>query len=180
MGAASAKSKSCPYYITLSLAAQGLANLPDLWYTGQDSEGMATNRLVLVPTNQYKEVQGMYTEDERVMAALAHASIILNLFTGIGGIIAAVAIYLVRKEKSAWVASQALQAAVYQGITAVGTFVLLAIAAALSVIGVGLCMFPLIGLLGLAIVAYGCYAGYLCYQGKDFKYPWIADLLAQK
>lgn len=33
MGAASVKSKSCPYYITLSLAAQGLANLPDLWYT---------------------------------------------------------------------------------------------------------------------------------------------------
>jgi uncharacterized Tic20 family protein len=122
----------------------------------------------------------MHTEDERVMAALAHASIILNVFTGIGGIIAAVIIYLARREQSAWVAFQALQAAVYQGITAVVIFILLAIAGALTVVVVGICMFPLIGLLALAVLVYGCYAGYLCYQGKDFKYPWIADLLAQK
>jgi uncharacterized Tic20 family protein len=122
----------------------------------------------------------MHTEDERVMAALAHASIILNLFTGIGGIIAAVVIYLVRKEQSAWVAFQALQAAVYQGVTVLATFILGIVAVALTAVLVGLCLFPLIGLLVLAALLYGCYAGYLCYQGKDFKYPWIADLLAQK
>jgi uncharacterized Tic20 family protein len=122
----------------------------------------------------------MHTEDERVMAALAHASIILNLFTGIGGIIAAVVIYLVRKEQSAWVAFQALQAAVYQGVTVLATFILGMVAVALSVVVVGICLFPLLGLLGLAVVIYGCYAGYLCYHGRDFKYPWIADLLAQK
>jgi uncharacterized Tic20 family protein len=50
------------------------------------------------------------TRDERTMAALAHGSVILFGM----GIIAAVAIWITQKDKSRYVAYQALQALVYQ------------------------------------------------------------------
>jgi len=57
-------------------------------------------------------------QDERVLAALAHGSILLGLFTnGVGGIGAALVIWITQKEKSAYVAAQALQALVYQVVT---------------------------------------------------------------
>jgi hypothetical protein len=55
------------------------------------------------------------SSDERSLAGLAHASIVLGLFTnGVGGILAALVIWLTQREKSAYVAAQALQALVYQ------------------------------------------------------------------
>jgi uncharacterized Tic20 family protein len=54
-------------------------------------------------------------QDERVLAGLAHGGILLGLFTsGLGGILTALVIWLTQKEKSAYVAQQALQAMVYQ------------------------------------------------------------------
>lgn len=61
------------------------------------------------------------TSNERTLAGLAHASIILGFLTnGLGGAIAAVLIWATQKDKSAYVAFQALQAAVYQLIGMVG------------------------------------------------------------
>nr|NIV37945.1 DUF4870 domain-containing protein [Anaerolineae bacterium] len=58
------------------------------------------------------------TQDERVLAGLAHGSILLGLFTsGVGGIIAALVIWATQKEKSAYAAAQALQSMVYQAVT---------------------------------------------------------------
>jgi uncharacterized Tic20 family protein len=50
------------------------------------------------------------TQDERVMAAISHASIVAGGF----GIVAAVVIWLLQKEKSSYVRFQALQATAYQ------------------------------------------------------------------
>lgn len=62
------------------------------------------------------------SQDERALAAASHAGILLGLFTsGIGGILAAMVIWLVNREKSAYVAFQALQAMVYQ----VATFIVI-------------------------------------------------------
>jgi uncharacterized Tic20 family protein len=62
--------------------------------------------------------QSTLTQDEKTMAGLAHGSILLGLFTsGIGGIIAALVIWVVQHEKSAYVTFQALQALVYQAVT---------------------------------------------------------------
>ena len=57
----------------------------------------------------------MVNQDERVLAALAHGSILLGLLTG--GIAAALLIWLAQKEKSAYAAFQALQALGYQVVT---------------------------------------------------------------
>lgn len=53
--------------------------------------------------------------NERTLAGLAHASVLLGAFTnGVGGTIAALLIWATQREKSAYAAWQALQAAVYQ------------------------------------------------------------------
>jgi len=50
------------------------------------------------------------TQDERIMSALSHGSIVLFGT----GVIAAIVIWVTQKEKSAYIAFQALQATVYQ------------------------------------------------------------------
>ena len=134
------------------------------------------------------------TEDERLWAALAHASILLGIIVnlvfhsswGIGifaGPIAAFVIYTIKKDESRWVGRQAIQALAYQGVLAViGLLVgvVSAVIAALS-LGVGLvCLAPLLfifGLLGLGFLGYGCYGAYQCYQGKNFKYYYLGDFI---
>jgi len=60
------------------------------------------------------------TQNERVLAALAHVGVLLGVFTGgLGGIFVALVVWLAEKEKSAYAAYQALQALVYQIVTLV-------------------------------------------------------------
>ncbi|MCX6035630.1 MAG: DUF4870 domain-containing protein [Chloroflexi bacterium] len=55
-----------------------------------------------------------HSSDERTWAALAHGCALLVLAGGVGGIIAALVIWLTQKEKSAWAAFHALQSLVFQ------------------------------------------------------------------
>ncbi len=54
------------------------------------------------------------TENERTLAALAHACTLLNLVTGFLGVIVAGIIWLSYRDRSRYVAFQALQSAVFQ------------------------------------------------------------------
>ena len=56
------------------------------------------------------ENKNEHPQEERLLAAIAHASVIAS---GVG-IIVGVVIYLTEKEKSVWAAGQSLQAALYQ------------------------------------------------------------------
>jgi len=59
--------------------------------------------------------QSAIKQDERVLAGLAHGSVVLGPLTnGVGGIVSALVIWLIQRDKSAYVAFQALQALVYQ------------------------------------------------------------------
>ena len=60
------------------------------------------------------------SSDERLMAAIAHGSVVL---TG-PGVIVAVLIWLTRKEESRYAAAQAVQAAVYQMLGTIAVMVL--------------------------------------------------------
>ena len=51
-----------------------------------------------------------YSQEERLLAALAHAAIITGMIAPIAGLL----IYITQKEKSAYAARQGLQAAIYQ------------------------------------------------------------------
>jgi uncharacterized Tic20 family protein len=146
--------------------------------------------------------QTALTQDEKNLAALAHGSILLGFFTsGMGGILAALVIWLVQKEKSAYVAAQALQALVYQAVTFLVTMLawccwgmlymalifmpLLSNPSAFDsappaglFVGLSLMIVPF-GVWGLTIL-YGLYGAIRCLGGHDFKYALIGNWLGNQ
>jgi uncharacterized Tic20 family protein len=151
-----------------------------------------SRRLPAIPTDfETMDV----TDDERTMAALAHGSIVLTLFTGgIAGLIVAFVIWAVWRDRSRWVADQSMQALVFQVAATLATYVLGAVTAAafaisgvLTVVLIGLCLFP-IALLFLLValvvplgaVAYGLYGALEAYQGRNFRYVWISDVVRER
>lgn len=113
---------------------------------------------------------------------LAHLSILLNLVTGILGPVAALIIYLVYKDRSRFVAYQAMQAFIYQLIVifGLGTLVgvLWAISGALAAVLIGFLCMPVALLFTLALLAapiYSIIGAVRCNSGQDFKYWLIGD-----
>jgi uncharacterized Tic20 family protein len=139
------------------------------------------------------------TQDERNLAGLAHGSILLGIFTnGMGGILGALVIWLIQREKSAYVAVQALQALVYQSLAFLVTMLawccwgglwmamiflpLIANPGAYDVspppslwLGLFLMVIPF-GIWGLTIL-YGLYGAVRCLGGHHFKYAVIGNWL---
>jgi uncharacterized Tic20 family protein len=113
--------------------------------------------------------------DDNLMAAISHAGIILL------GIIIPLLIWVTQKEKSKYVEFQAKQALVYQLAVAVIFTIMSVIIFILAVISMGILGILYIALLPLILVAvlYGLYAAYQTYQGKDFRYIIIGDMLAK-
>ncbi len=151
-----------------------------------------TKKLPLIET-RFSEVD--VTSDERTMAALAHGSIILTLLTGgVGGLIVAFVIWAVHRDKSPWVADQSLQALIFQIATTLVAYVLgvlaaisVAVSGALTAILIGLCMLPFALIFGvvalifpLAATAYGLFGALETYQGRDFEYWWVSNLVRER
>jgi len=137
-----------------------------------------------------------YTQDERLMAALAHGSIV----GGQLGIVAAVVVYLHQKDKSVYAARQAAQAAVYQmagflamvlgwmcwGAFYFATFIPIMnnpnqfndAPPPLFWVGFGsmICPFILMGAWWL----YGIFAAIQSWMGKDFKYAVVGNIVEQR
>jgi uncharacterized Tic20 family protein len=146
--------------------------------------------------------EGTLTQEEKTLAGLAHGSILLGLVTnGIGGVLAALVIWVVKKEKSPYLAFQALQAMVYQSIVFVVTMVawccwgllwtalilvpLSTNPAAYDVappagmwVGLLLIVIPL-GLWGLTIL-YGLWGAARSLSGHDFQYAIIGRWLKEQ
>ena len=143
--------------------------------------------------------QTTVSQDEKALAALAHGSILLGFFTnGIGGIVTALIIWLVQKEKSAYVAYQALQALVFQAVTFLVTMLIWCCWGALYTamiliplmsnpdayshtppaglwVGLFLLVVPL-GAWGLSILG-GLWGAARCLGGHDFKYVVVGNWL---
>jgi uncharacterized Tic20 family protein len=137
------------------------------------------------------------SEDERVLAALSHASIVANV-VNLAGMIATSLIWTMHRDRSPYVRAQALQALVYQGavllITLVlalfgGLFLALSLLPALlrpdlyrssppsySVWIGGLALLTLIGF-GVLATLYGLYGAYQVYRGRSFRYLLIGRLV---
>jgi uncharacterized Tic20 family protein len=135
-----------------------------------------------------------HLSDERTWAALAHASALLGLAGGVGGLIAALVIWLTQKEKSAWVGFHGLQSLVFQSATliitvlVVGVVWVLGFAFSFITIGFGtLVAVPLMILVffgGFAIMTagmiYSLYGAWQIYQGRDFRYIWVGDWVSRR
>jgi uncharacterized Tic20 family protein len=133
------------------------------------------------------------TQEERLLASLAHASILLNMMGPVAGIL----IYITQKEKSAYVARQALQATLYQLAGVLGIIVLWVCWGAFYAVslipliaeadkyndapppifwvGLGsmICPLLLMGVWGL----YGLYGGVRAWMGHDFRYALIGQMV---
>ena len=128
------------------------------------------------------------TQDERVMAALSHAAALLPMM----GVIAPIVIWVTQKEKSKYVAFQALQALAYQIIMILawfvgmgcymlsffGNFLTLPLSdssqsaspwLALGVI-IPFIVFGAIFVGGILFVIYGAVGAVMAFQGKPFRY----------
>jgi uncharacterized Tic20 family protein len=147
------------------------------------------------------------TREEISWAALAHASILVTLLLGLfsGGLVAILGpiipalIWYVYRDKSEYVTEQARQATLFQlaGIIALLALALIgavlvavgwAVSAVLVIVLVGLILLPImlvvtmlwvVAIVALPIVqvVYGCYAALEAYNGRPFRYWWIADLI---
>jgi uncharacterized Tic20 family protein len=120
--------------------------------------------------------------DERTLAMLAHLSNLLNPVTAFLGILVPLGMYLLYKDRSRYVAYQALQSFVFQLIWWVGAGAIAAmlwtVSGALAVVVVGCFLMPvalLVTLLPVASLIYSIYAGIECSQGRDFRYWLIGD-----
>lgn len=139
------------------------------------------------------------SQDERVMAALSHVTAILPFM----GVIAPIVIWVTQKDKSAYVAFQALQALAYQlamilawfvGMACYmcsffGTFGLIPLAGISEEPNpVGIAVFSLSFLIpfivfgailvgGILFVIYGLIGAVMALQGKDFRYVIIGARL---
>lgn len=133
------------------------------------------------------------------MAAAAHGSILLGVLTsGVGGIFAAMIIWLTQRDKSAYVTYQAMQALVYQTsvlfLTVIG-FCLWFVVFTLSIlppmlanpelyqysppptVWFGMSMLICPCGLWLITILYGVWGAIRSYSGADFKYIVIGNLL---
>jgi uncharacterized Tic20 family protein len=126
--------------------------------------------------------QPLSPSDEHTWALLAHLSILINLFTGVLGPVAALVIYLVYKDRSRYVAYQAMQSFIFQLIVIFGGGTLVAVSwalsSALAVVLIGFLCMPIALLFTIAVVLapiYSIIGAVQCNSGQDFKYWLIGD-----
>lgn len=128
--------------------------------------------------------QPLTPEEERQWAMIAHLGVLLNLATGFLGAVVPLGIYMIYKDRSRYVAYQALQALIFQLIWWVGGTVLAGIAwtvtGVLSTVVIGLLCIPfacILSVMPLVALGYGIYGGVQSSQGQDFKYWLVGDWL---
>jgi hypothetical protein len=121
-------------------------------------------------------------QEERQWAMIAHLGVLVNLISGILGPAVPLAVYMIFKERSRYVAYQSLQGLIFQLVWWVGGGILTgaawAITGALSAVLIGLLCIPVacvISAMPVVALGYGVYAGIQTSQGQDFKYWLIGD-----
>ncbi len=146
----------------------------------------AANSNAANPVPSTSAPQPLSPADERTWAMLAHLSVLLNLVTGFLGVGAALLIYLIYKERSRYVAYQAMQSFLMQLLFWAGGGVLIgimwAVVGALSAILVGILLIPIALLLTpvllifpLIALVYGVIGSIETSNGKDFRYWLVGD-----
>ena len=139
------------------------------------------------PANEPKASQPVLsTSEENTLAMIAHLSILLNLVTGILGLVAALVIYLVYKDRSRYVAYQSLQAIIFQLVYFFGAAILAGVVALVSTplvlvcIGLfGLVLALLLALVPIGALIYGIVAAVETNHGRDFQY-WLVGQWVRK
>ena len=123
------------------------------------------------------------TQDEKTIAGLCHFAILLSMLVGPLCILVPLIVWLIEKDKPArseFITFHAKQALFYQiAVICIlaGSFI---IALILTFVLIGLLLYPLIFLAGVAAVVYGIVGGINVLQGKSFVYYYVGNKLVQK
>lgn len=115
--------------------------------------------------------------DENSWSALAHLSAFLNLVTGFLGPVAALVIWLMYKDRSPTISFHALQSLWYQVAWMVILTVGWTITFLLTIVIIGFLLIPVMIVVSVLPFAHMAYAAYRVYQGVDYRYPFVADLV---
>ena len=153
----------------------------------------AENETTEAETTEVETTEVEITQEERLLASLAHASIILNMMGPIAGLL----IYITQKEKSAYVARQALQATLYQlaGVIALiiawscwGVFYSLTLIPLIAdadkyndapppIFWIGMCSMICPFIVMGAWFVYGLYGGVRTWTGREFRYALVGRMV---
>lgn len=117
------------------------------------------------------------SRDENTWSALAHLSVFLNLVTGFLGPVAALVIWLMYKDRSPRISFHALQSLWYQVAWMIILGVGWTITALLTIVLIGFLLIPVMIVVSFLPFAHMGYAAYRVYQGVDYRYPFVADLV---
>ncbi len=120
----------------------------------------------------------MGSRDENTWSALAHLSVLLNLFTGFLGPVAALVIWAMYKDRSQRVGFHALQSLWYQVAWLVILVVGWTLTTILMIVLVGFLLVPVMIVVSLVPFVHMSYAAYKVNQGVDYRYPWISELVS--
>lgn len=134
-------------------------------------------------------IRPLTESEERTWAMLAHLSVLINLMTGSLGPAVALVIFLIFKDRSKYVAYQALQATLFQVVWWLGAWLVIgflwAVTGVLSIVLIGLLCVPFVCVLSLLPVyplVHGTIGAIQCSSGRDFEYfwigPWTRSILA--
>jgi len=118
----------------------------------------------------------MSTQDEKTWSVVAH----LSVLAGLVGLVpfGALLVWLLYKDRSAWVRFHAAQAFWYQVAWIVIFLAYVLVTVILSVVTLGIAaivLVPLAFVLAVVPLAHGCYAAYRVNGGEDYRYPFVAD-----
>ena len=150
------------------------------------------------------------SSNERIWAALAHASVLLTFVLAVStgglavilGALVPLVIWLAFRDRSRFVAFHAMQASVFQ-VAAVLVWVALAIAGVIVLIPlwivtillllvlIGLLLLPVtlvltvalpaaLVIMPMAVLVYGLYGAFEVYAGRDFRYWKVADWIERR
>ena len=114
------------------------------------------------------------SQEERVMAALSHASILVHQV----GLIAPLVLWLVNEGKAPYAAYQAKQAFFFHLLVTVVTWIAVGLGFAFGLLTFGIGFFlaiPLLGALPVGAMIYGIVAAIHAYNGRDFRYWIVGD-----
>lgn len=139
------------------------------------------------PETETKASQPLLSQsEENTLAMIAHLAILLNLVTGVLGLVVALVIYLAYKDRSRYVAYQSLQAIIFQLVFFFGAAILAGVVAIVSTplvlvcIGLfGLVLALLLALVPIGALIYGIVAAVETNHGRDFQY-WLVGQWVRK
>jgi hypothetical protein len=150
------------------------------------------------------------SSNERIWAALAHASVLLTFVLAVStgglavilGALVPLVIWLAFRDRSRFVAFHAMQASVFQfaailawvGLAIAGVIVLIPVwivTILLLLVLIGLLLLPValvltvavpaaLVIMPLAVLVYGLYGAFEVYAGRDFRYWKVADWIERR